>query len=308
MRKHVFVLGGTGAIGPHAIRALLADGHDVTALVRSEAKAQVVADLGATPAYGSIFDAAGLAEVFAGHDAVVNLATSIPGTMKYVFRPAWRANARIRTAGTRAVVDAALAAGVPHLVQESIALAYPDRGSEWIDETTPLEVFSIAETTPESEGEIGRFTESGGTGVVLRFGLFYGPGSSLSAEMILAAKLRFGMVMGRPDKYWSPICLPDGGRAVAAALTAPSGVYNVVDDEPVTKLAFTEAISTALGRRSWVRGPGRLIGLPGNQMSAITRSLRVSNTKFKDATGWSPQFASAREGWHHTVNTLATDC
>ncbi|MFZ2239274.1 MAG: NAD(P)-dependent oxidoreductase [Gordonia amarae] len=305
MSRRVFVLGGTGAVGPHAMRALVEAGYHATALVRSEAKAELVTGLGATPVVGSMFDTLRLTESFAGHDAVVNLATSIPSTMRYALPSAWRENARIRTDGTRSVVDAALAAGVPRLVQESIALVYRDGGSAWVDENTPLDVFSVATSTPVSESEIERFTTSGGTGVVLRFGMFYGPGSKQSAEMLLAAKLRFGPVLGHPDRYWSPICLPDAGSAVAAAIDAPAGVYNVVDDEPVTKRAFAEAISAAVGRRSWVRGPGRLIGLPGDQMSATTRSLRVSNAKFKNATGWSPQFPSAREGWRYTVKALS---
>lgn len=305
MSRRVFVLGGTGAIGPYALRALVQAGYEVEALVRSEAKAGLVTGLGAAPAVGSIFDTSRLTESFAGHDTVVNLATSIPSTLRYALPSAWRENTRIRTDGTRSVVDAARAAGVPRLVQESIALVYRDGGSGWVDENTPLDPFSVTTATPVSEDEIERFTTSGGTGVVLRFGMFYGPGSKQSAEMLLAAKLRFGPVLGHPDRYWSPTCLPDAGSAVVAALDAPAGIYNVVDDEPVTKRAFAEAISAAVGRRSLLRGPGRLIGLPGDQMSAITRSLRVSNTKFKTATGWSPQFPSAREGWRHTVQALA---
>lgn len=304
MGQHLFVLGATGAVGPHAVRALLEAGHTVTALARSEAKAGAVARLGATPAFGSIFDVAWLTGAFTGHDAVVNLAKSIPNSARYARPSAWRENARIRNEGTRAVVDAALAAGVPRLVQESIALAYRDSGADWVDEETPLDVFSIAESTPVSERDVQRFINAGGTAVVLRFGLFYGPGSTQSTEMLLAARLRFGMVLGHSDQYWSPIFLPDAGQAVAAAGAAPAGVYNAVDDEPLSKRDFADAISIAVGRRSWVRGPGRLAGLPGEQTSALTRSLRVSNTKLKQATGWSPDHPSAREGWRETAKVV----
>ncbi|MFT4263410.1 MAG: NAD(P)H-binding protein [Nocardioides sp.] len=299
--QRVFVTGGTGAIGPHAVRALIGAGHEVTALARTDAKAAQLVALGARPVLGSLFDADWLAEALAGHDAVANLATAIPGSLQYARGGAWKENTRIRTEGSTAVVDAALAAGVPRLIQESIALAYPDRGREWIDESVPLELFPIVRSTPVAEGNVDRFTAAGGTGVTLRFGLFYGPGSVQSAEMIAAARWHLAAVLGPPTAYWSPIHLEDAGAAVAAALTAGAGVYNVVDDEPVTKTAFASAIGDAVGVRAWIRGPGRLVGLAGASTSAITRSLRVSNRRFKDATGWAPRYPSAREGWRATV-------
>src|SRR5688500_10190315 len=107
----VCVLGGTGAIGGHAAPALVAAGHDVTALARSEAKAAVLRGQGARPCEGvSLFDRAALARAFEGHDAVVNLATSLPSTALFALRRAWRENNRVRTEGSAAVVDAALEA------------------------------------------------------------------------------------------------------------------------------------------------------------------------------------------------------
>lgn len=303
----VFVTGGTGAIGPHAIRALIEAGHDVSALVRSEAKAGVVATLGARPVFASLYDAAALTAAFEGHDAVVNLATAIPSTMKYAFAPFWRENTRIRTEGTAAVVDATLSAGVPRLIQESIALAYPDRADQWIDEDVPLGTFPIVRSTPTSEATIERFTAAGGTGIVLRFGLFYGPGSAQSAEMLAMARARFGLVLGSPKTFWSPIHLEDAGRAVLAALTAPAGTYNVVDDEPVTKRAFADAISAAAGRRAWIHAPGSLTALGGANTAALTRSMRVSNQRFKQATDWTPRHRSAREGWKATAARWSPD-
>ncbi|MFG1710190.1 SDR family oxidoreductase [Nonomuraea sp. M3C6] len=74
----VFVTGGTGAIGGHAVPALLREGHTVTALARTPEKAATLAGQGATPAMVALFDREALASAFAGHDAVVNLATAIP--------------------------------------------------------------------------------------------------------------------------------------------------------------------------------------------------------------------------------------
>ena len=131
----VFVTGGTGAIGGHAVPALVGDGHDVTVLARSPEKAARVTAQGATPVAVSLFDHDALATAFAGHAVVVNLATAIPPSNRFMDAAAWRENDRVRTEGSAAFVDAAIAAGVGRLVQESVTMLYPDRGADWIDDT-----------------------------------------------------------------------------------------------------------------------------------------------------------------------------
>lgn len=297
----VFVTGGTGAIGQHAIPRLIADGHTVTALARTPIKAAEVERQGAQPAQVSLFDAEALAQAFAGHDAVANLATAIPSTVSYPFRRAWRANDRIRTEGSTAVREAAQRAGVERVVQESIAFGYADGGAAWLDEDSPVDTFPILEANLTAEANAHRFTASGGTGVVLRFGLFYGPGSVNSDEMLALARWRFGVQLGPPNAYMPTIHLTDAAAAVSAALTIPAGTYNATDDEPLTARELTDAVATAVGRKPLLRGPGRLALLGGSSMSAIIRSQRVSNAKFKQASGWSPRYANAREGWAATV-------
>ena len=107
----VFVAGATGVIGRRAVSALVAAGHDVTAVVRTPAKAELVRSLGATPVEVSIFDPAALRGAVAGHDAVCNLATHIPPLTRAAEPRSWDENNRIRTDGSRNLVDAALAAG-----------------------------------------------------------------------------------------------------------------------------------------------------------------------------------------------------
>jgi uncharacterized protein YbjT (DUF2867 family) len=118
----VFVTGGTGALGGHAVPALLSAGHHVTALARSDEKAADLVRLGAEPARLSLFDRQALTSAFAGHDAVANLATSMPSTAAFLSAKAWRESIRVRAEGSAAVVDAALAAGVGRLVQESVSM------------------------------------------------------------------------------------------------------------------------------------------------------------------------------------------
>ncbi|MEZ5382371.1 MAG: NAD(P)-dependent oxidoreductase [Microthrixaceae bacterium] len=300
----VFVTGGTGAIGRHAVDALLSDGHEVSALARSKERGAWLDERGARPVEVSIFDRSALGAAFAGHDAVVNLATALPSTSRFMLPWAWRENDRIRTEGSAAVADAARSAGVPSLVQESVCMLYADRGAEWIDEQCPVDRYPMAAGNHAAEANAHRFTESGGTGVVLRLGWFYGPGAAHSEEFFRFAERHLCPMIGRGDSYVSSIHVSDGGDAVAAALSAPAGVYNVVDDEPLTARDYAGALARAANTSAWLRAPGRAALLLGNRTTSLTRSLRVSNGKFQQATGWTPGFASAREGWVATAATL----
>ena len=294
----VFVTGGTGAIGGHAVSALVEAGHSVTALARTVDKAMILERQGATPVEVSLFDKARLTEVFSGHDAVINLATALPATKDFRKISAWSENIRIRSEGSACIVDAALDAGVPRLIQESVSMIYKDHGSNWIDETGSTDNFPTAQSNLAAEASANRFSGSGGTGIILRLGWFYGPGAKHSEEFLaLARNWGICIMMGRAATYLSSIHVADGGRAVAAALAAPAGTYNVVDDMPLSKQDFADAIAAAAGRKIYLRAPGRIANFLGDDTTSLTRSLRVSNSVFREVTGWKPQFPSAREGW-----------
>ncbi len=298
----MFVTGGTGAIGGHAVPALVSAGHQVSALARGPAKAGQLRRWGAAPVEVSLFDPNELTRAFMGCDAVVNLATAIPPMRQFTNARAWAANQRVRTEGSAAVVDAALAAGVGWVVQESVVMLYADGGDAWLDEDAPVERYRMAEGNHAAEASIRRFTDSGGHGVVLRFGWFYGPGAAHSEQMLALARRHIVMTLGSPDGYQSSIHMADAGAAVAASLNVTAGVYNVVDDQPLTKRQFSGALATAAGAAPWIRGPGRAAMLFGNRLTSLTRSVRATNSRFKAAAGWEPAYPSAREGWKATVN------
>ncbi|QYN34729.1 NAD(P)-dependent oxidoreductase [Pseudonocardia sp. DSM 110487] len=300
----VFVTGGTGAVGRLAVAELAAAGHEVSALARSAERAALLEELGARPVAVSLFDRAALTAAFADHGAVVNLATAIPSTMRALWSSGWRENDRIRTEGSAAVVDAVLAAGVGRLVQESVVMIYPDRGAAWIDEDVPPEDLPRNRANLAAEASARRFTTAGGTGTVLRFGWFYGPGSTQTEEMLRQARLGFPLVLGDADAYTSPIHLADAASAVVAALDAPSGTFNVADDVPLPKREFAAALAEAVGRRRWVGVPGRAARLLGPRVASLLGSLRVSNGRFRAATGWAPRNRSANEGWPATAAAL----
>ncbi|WP_253859495.1 NAD-dependent epimerase/dehydratase family protein [Prauserella alba] len=297
----VFVTGGTGALGRYAVPALVAAGHTVTALARTPDKADALAVQGARPVVVSLFDPSALAAAFVGHDAVLNLATAMPSTIGFAFRRAWRATERVRTEGSAAVVDAATTAGVGRLVQESVAMLYRDHGSRWVDEEAPVDHYPAAVGNHAAEASAHRFGAAGGTAVVLRFGLFYGPGARHSEQMFAAARRHLGPVLGPPENYLSSIHLADAASAVVAALGAPTGTFNVVDDEPLTKRAYADALAEAARTTSLLRMPGRAGLLFGDRLTPLTRSLRVNNARFRASADWAPRYPSAREGWNATA-------
>lgn len=300
----VFVTGGTGAIGGYAVPALVGQGHVVTALARTPKKAALLAKQGANPVEVSIFDRSALAEAFTGHDAVVNLATAIPPTNQFMAEKAWKENDQVRVEGSAAIVDAAISVGVECVVQESVSMLYPDSGSTWIDEDVPTDSFPMAQGNLAAEANANRFSDAGGRGIVLRFGWFYGPGATHSEEFFALARRHICVQMGWAGGYVSSIHVADAGRAVAAALSAPAGIYNIVDNEPLTKREYADALAAAAETKTWLRIPGRTALLLGNRTTSLTRSLRVSNKRFKKVTGWVPHYPNARVGWLATAAEL----
>lgn len=139
---------------------------------------------------------------------------------------------------------------------------------------------------------------------MLRFGWFYGPGAKHSEEFFAMARRHIAVMMGPPDTYVSSIHVADAGAAVVAALAVGAGTYNVVDNEPLTKRGYADALSAAAGKTAWLRVPGRAALLLGNRTTSLTRSLRVSNARFKEISGWTPVYPSAREGWIATAEAL----
>jgi nucleoside-diphosphate-sugar epimerase len=293
----VFVLGGTGAIGRPTVDALLAGGHEVSALARSTERAEGLRAKGVAPVDVSIFDAGALAAAFAGHDAVVNLSSNMPSSLQFVRMKAWEPTVRVRTEGSAAVVDAALAAAVPVLIQESVVMLLADGGDTWLDETSPVDHFPTTKGNHAAEASAARFTAAGGAGIIARLGFFYGPGAAHAEQFLALARFGVAPVLGRAESYLSSIHVEDGGRAIEALLHAPAGTYSVVDDAPVTKLSYANAIAAAAGHRPLLKPPGRAALLLGHRTTSLTRSLRVTNRKLREATGWAPRYPSAREGW-----------
>ncbi|GFG95808.1 NAD-dependent epimerase [Mycobacterium timonense] len=133
--------------------------------------------------------------------------------------------------------------------------------------------------------------------MTLRFGIFYGIGAAYSEQIMALARRHIGFQAGRPDSYISSIHVADAASAVVAALETPSGTYNVVDDRPVTARDNCKAMALAVGTTTWLHAPGRVASLLGERTTSLTRSLRVSNNRFRTATAWKPRYPSVWEGY-----------
>jgi 2-alkyl-3-oxoalkanoate reductase len=171
-------------------------------------------------------DAERVADAVWDVDAIFHLATRIPPRERRRDREAWRENDRLRQDAARLLVDAALAGATEVYVQSSVTFVYPGQGP--VDENTPIEdVPPHLESSLAAEREATRFAGAGRRGVVLRLGALDGPGTDWET----------------PDpRAGATLHFDDAGRALLAALSAPSGVYNVVrDDERVSNARFKQA-------------------------------------------------------------------
>jgi nucleoside-diphosphate-sugar epimerase len=306
--SNVFVSGATGVIGRRVVPALLQAGHRVTAVARAREKKAALQMLGASVSDADLFSPAALAAAVAGHDVVINLATHMPASSSRMLLPgAWSENDRIRRIGSANLVNAAIAAGAERFIQESFAPVYPDRGDQWIEEDTPIAPVRYNRSIADAEKSAERFTGNGRSGIVLRFAFFYGPDARFSIETIRSVRRGRAPLPGPADAFISSASQDDAASAVVAAMDASAGVYNVVEDEPVTHREYFDSLARALEvappklPSAWL---ARLFGSLGKMMA---RSLRISNRKLREATGWRPRFPSVREGWPAVVAALGED-
>jgi nucleoside-diphosphate-sugar epimerase len=303
----VFVAGATGVLGRPTVKALVEAGYRVCGTARGREKASWLHSLGAQPMEVDLYDGQALRGAVAGSDAVLRLTTRIPPMAKLRQAGAWAENNRLRTEGARVLVDAAIAEKVPVYISESITFVYADGGEQWLTEDAPADEGDgdILRSALQGEQEAVRFSQQGGRGIALRFGGFYSPDAPSTIDTIDLLHKRMFPQAGPGKTYFSSIYVPDAARAVVAALSAPAGIYNVCDDEPVRLAEYLRIMAEAVGAPRPLRLPafvGKL--MLGKAGSYLSRSQRVSNGKLKQVTGWKPAVRSVREGWPLVADEL----
>jgi nucleoside-diphosphate-sugar epimerase len=285
--SQIVITGSTGVIGQRAVREVLAAGHRVTGVTRSSRGRATLESLGASAVEADVFDEASLRSAFDGADAVVNVLTHVPSPDRMADPSAWEENDRLRSEASAAIARAAQAAGVPRLVQESIAFVYADGGDAWLDEDAPVADGGVA-TAPLIAERNARELFAGDS-VVLRFGQLIGPDSQSTQATLEAARGGASIAPGPPGAYRPTLWLDDTATAIAAALRAPGGTYNVADTAPATNAEIDAALATAVGLQAL--RPATPQDVPQG------RSLRLSNRRLREATGWAPSIRAGIDGW-----------
>jgi len=301
----VLVTGASGVVGRRVVPMLAEAGHVVTAAARTPEKRAALERAGAAAVDLDLFDSNAVARAVSGQDAVLNLATHMPASSFRLFLPgAWRENDRIRREGSAILSRQAAAAGVSRFIQESFAPIYVSRGDEWIDESDPVQTVRYNRTILDAERSAEEFSGSGRVGVVLRFAAFYGPDARLLQDFVDSVGRGFAPLPGPPDAFISSVSHDDAASAAEAALTLPEGIYNVADDEPVTHREYGDSLARALGVAPPKLPPAWITLLMGSLGELLSRSLRISNRKLRDATSWKPSLPGVREGWAAALATM----
>jgi nucleoside-diphosphate-sugar epimerase len=298
----IFVTGATGVLGRPVVKALVEANHQVQALSRSAKDETLLRGLGANPVAMDLFDVAALTPLLSDVEAILHLATRIPPSGQMGKRSSWLENDHLRRDGTRCLVTAALSTErVQHIIYPSYAFVYPDSGATWIDASTvAVQPGPVSQSTLEAEASVAHFAEQGRHGVSLRLASLYGPEAGFTREQIDYARKGLAAMPGAKEAYFPQLWVQDAVSALLTALngSVPSGTYDVADDEPLTRSELFDAMAHAVGRQHLLALPGPLLRLfTGVVYDMMSRSLRISNHRYKEISGWKPLVPSAREGW-----------
>jgi nucleoside-diphosphate-sugar epimerase len=279
-------------------------------MTRSESKQAMLHELGAVPVVADALDADQVAEavVRARPEVIVHQLTAIGAVDMRHFDRDFALTNRLRTEGTDHLLSAGQAVGVRRFVAQGVGGygAYARTGGPVKTEEDPLDPTparemreTLAAIRHLEEVVLGaRWTE----GIVLRYGVFYGPGTSMApgAEQFELVRRRKFPLVGDGGGVWSFIHVADAAEATVAAVERGSrGVYNVVDDDPAPVAKWLPALAQALGAKKPMRVP-RFIGrlLAGEAGVVMMTNVRgVSNAKAKRELGWRPAHPSWRDGF-----------
>jgi nucleoside-diphosphate-sugar epimerase len=310
----VFVAGATGVIGRELVPRLVARGHEVVGMTRSESKQDLVRSLGARPVVADALDPDAIAQAVtsAEPEVIVHQLTALSGPMsvREMRHPerslAAKMTNRLRTEATDHLLAAGRAVGARRFVAQSFgALRFARTGGPVQTEADPTD------PDPRQMGleailylEQAVTTIEWGEGLALRYGGFYGPGTgiSLDQDAVMAGpirKRRFPIV-GKGGGVWSLIHIEDAAAATAIAVErGRPGIYNVVDDEPAPVREWLPVLASALGAKPPRRIPRWLGRLMAGEMATLmmTEARGASNEKAKRELGWKPRYASWRLGF-----------
>jgi nucleoside-diphosphate-sugar epimerase len=301
----VFLAGATGVAGRPLVPRLLRAGHQVTGMTRSAERAQAIRAAGAEAVVADALDAEATraAVVAARPEVVVQHLTDLPHELPpRQLAKAYAGNDRVRREGTANLVAAARAAGAQRYVAQNVCFFYAAEGGAVKDEDAPL----MTEVPPPFDRSARVYREMeetivGAGGLVLRFGWWYGPGTTWAPEGYMAREVRRRRlpIVGDGGGVFSFVHVDDVVEATVAALEHGSpGVYNVCDDEPAPVREWLPAYARELGAAPPRRVPRWLAALAVGRFQArmFTELRGASNAKSKRDLGWQPAHPTWRAG------------
>jgi nucleoside-diphosphate-sugar epimerase len=307
----ILVAGATGAMGKQLLPRLVADGHSVVGITRSEAKLGLIREMGASGVVADVLDPDQVARVVAEAEpeVIIHQLTALdrPFNTRHFDRTFHETN-RLRTEATDYLLAAGRAVGVKRFIAQSYAgWPFERAGGAVKSEDDPLDPAPPKAMRESFEAimHVERAVTGAGwtEGIVLRYGGFYGPGTGLSAEGGAQAELlreRKFPVVGDGGGVWSFVQIEDAAEATVAAVKhGRRGIYNIVDDDPAPVAEWLPAAAKAVGApkpRHVPRWVGRMLA---GEVGAImmTEVRGASNEKAKRELGWRPRHASWREGF-----------
>jgi nucleoside-diphosphate-sugar epimerase len=302
----VFVAGATGALGAPLVRALVAAGHEVTGTSRKGARA---ASVDAAGARGVVCDALDRDAVFAAvasaaPEVVVHQLTALPANYLKL-RKGDRQTERLRSEGSRHLVDAAVAAGARRVIAESIAFMYATQGPMVATEESPVmtsvgaPAAGMLDATLELERTV--LNTDGIDGVVLRYGALYGPGTYYGPAGDITRRIRKRQwpIVGDGGALTSFVHVEDAATATVAALSAGApGIYNVVDDAPAPAREWLPEVASLIGGKPPRTVPTWVVRMvAGSAAAAVAEQRGASNAKARSEFGWTLRYPTWKEGF-----------
>jgi 2-alkyl-3-oxoalkanoate reductase len=308
----VFLAGGTGVIGRVLVPMLRDAGHEVVGMTRFEERADELREQGVEAVVCDAFDTGGVARAIgeARPEVVVNQLTDIPRAIEpRKMGEQFEGNDRLRTEGTRNLMQAAEAAGARRLISQSIAFAYApadtlrDEDDPLFDDAPAPWGRSVAAVRALESGTLGSGSVEG---VVLRYGYFYGPGTGYAGDGSTAAMVRKRgfPIVGAGSAIYSFIHIDDAAAATVAALDrGEPGIYNVVDDEPAPIREWLPEYASALEARPPRKVPRLAARIAAGRLAVymMTGLQGATNSKAKHELGWEPRWKSWRRGFREAL-------
>jgi nucleoside-diphosphate-sugar epimerase len=298
----VLLAGASGAVGTPLTRQLIAAGHQVVGITRSQANAERLRTAGAEAVVADVMDRENLLTAVRDvrADAVMHELTAL-GTTK--IRKAIQGTNALRTTGTAHLLAAARAVGAHRFLTQSIVFGYGyrDHGPRLITEDDPFgepasgQIGTVIAAIRSTEEQVLSADET--EGIALRYGAFYGQDSFTRMIINLVRKSRLP-VPSSGGGFANFIYLEDAADATVAALEKGRAgqAYNIVDDEPARWADYLDALAAEVGaRRPW-RVPTWVLRPIPYLHAIMTTSMRVSNAKAKRELGWSPVVSTYRDG------------